>query len=106
MINPYDLGEIVENTQGIKIDDLVRKAKQAFRLQFIKSSFDVNNIQIQLTTSKTRFGGERVWFVCPKCKQKRGVLYLASSVMVCRKCLGLSYKKQRYKEMIESSSAS
>lgn len=40
-------------------------------------------------TSPT-YGGRRVWFLCPRCGRRRGVLYLGHRV-VCRKCLDLAY---------------
>jgi len=101
MINPYDLGKIVEGVQSVKIDDLVRKAKEEFKLQFIKSSLNLSGIDIQLTTSKTRFGGNRIWFLCPICQKKVGVIYKNPPFLGCRICLNLRYRKQRYKGMTE-----
>lgn len=101
MIKPNDLGKIVENVQSVKIDDLVRKAREEFKLQFIKSSLNLSGVNIQLTTSKTRFGGSRIWFICPICRKKRGVIYRDLSFLGCRICLNLKYRKQRYKGMME-----
>lgn len=101
MIKPNDLGKIAESVQSVKIDDLVSKAKGEFKLQFIKSSLNLDGIEIQLTTSKTRFGGNRIWFICPICQKKRGVIYKDSPFLGCRICLNLKYKQQRYKGMIE-----
>ena len=100
-IKPYDLGGIVENTQGVRIDDLVSKAKEQYKQELIKSTFNINGLDIQLTTSKTRFGGNRIWFICPICKNKKGVIY-TDPLLGCRVCLNLKYKKQRYKNMIEN----
>lgn len=101
MIKPYDLGEILENTQKVKIDDLVRRAKSEFKLQFIKSSVEMNGVNISLTSSKTRFGGLRLWFLCPNCNKRRGVLYSKNNKVACSICLGLKYRRQRYKGMVE-----
>lgn len=101
MIKPYDLGKIVEDTQSVKIDDLVARARSEFKLQFIKSSVNLSGIEIQLATTKTRFGGNRIWFVCPICQMKRGVIYKDTQFIGCRICLNLKYKKQRYKGMTE-----
>jgi hypothetical protein len=38
--------------------------------------------------------GERRWFVCPGCNERKGVLY-CSRYFRCRTCLGLSYPSQR-----------
>ena len=102
MIKPYDLGEILEYTPCLKIDDLVRKARNEFKVQFIKSSVDLNGMNISLISSKTRFGGSRLWFLCPKCNNRRGILYSKNNEVACRLCSGLKYINQRYKNMIES----
>ncbi len=36
------------------------------------------------------YGGQRVWFLCPRCGRRCGVLYLGQRV-ACRKCLDLAY---------------
>lgn len=102
MIKPYNLGEIVENVQSIKIDELVRKSREEFKLEFVKSSLNLGGKEIQLTSSKTRFDGNRIWFVCPICNKRSGTLYVKSSLVGCNTCLGLSYGKQRFKGMVEN----
>lgn len=102
MINPYDLGEIVENTPGVEINDLVHRAKDEFKAIFAKSKIDLNGTAVSMTSSQTRFGGLRLWFLCPKCNKRRGVLYLKDGEIACRICFGLKYKKQRYKGMMEA----
>jgi len=101
-INPYDLGGIVENTQSVRISDLLIQAKEKYKHDFIKSTFSLNGSDIQLATSKTRFSGNRIWFLCPICKGKKGVIF-TKPVLGCRICLNLIYKRQRYKDMIENS---
>jgi len=101
MIKPRNLGNIVENVQSVKIDDLIRKAREEFKLHFIKSSLNISGIEVQLATSKTRFGGNRIWLVCPLCQKKRGVIYKDPPFLGCRICLNLTYRKQRYKGMVE-----
>jgi len=100
MINPNNLGEIVENNQAIQIDDLVKKVNKRLKVELLKSEIEALGVHIQLTTSKTRFGGKRYWFLCPLCNKRRGVLYIRSNSVACRVCFGLKYKKQRYKGMI------
>ena len=92
MIKPYDLGKVVENVQSVKIDDLVRKAREKFKLQFIKSSLNLSGVEIQMTTSKTRFGGNRIWFICPICQKKKGIIYKDLTFLGCRDCLNLKYR--------------
>lgn len=102
MIKPYDLGKITENVRSIRIDDIVRQAKKEFKSQFIKSSLNLRGVEIQLTTTQTRFKGKRFWFICPICHKRRGVVYIDSGLLGCRVCLDLKYRKQRFKGMIES----
>jgi len=46
--------------------------------------------RIQLTTTPCHFGGDRYWFVCPKCRGRCGVLY----PYFCRKCSNGRYKSE------------
>jgi hypothetical protein len=41
-----------------------------------------------------RFGGERLWFVCPRCGRRVTTLYVADGEVVCRHCHGLRYASQ------------
>ena len=95
-INPYDLGKTTNSLRAVKIDDLVRKAKNEFKVQFVKSRLDINGEQLDVATTGTRFGGKRIWFICPICKGKRGVVY-TDPILGCRICLNLKYRKQMYK---------
>ena len=105
MIKPNDLGEIIENCQKIRIDDFVREVNKRLKKELLKSSIEVLGVTILLTTSKTRFGGIRYWFLCPLCNKRRGVSYSKSSKIGCRVCLGLKYRKQRYNGMVEIGSS-
>jgi hypothetical protein len=59
-------------------------------------------IKVELTTSKTYVGGVRYWFKC-LCGRRVGVLFVhpISNILGCRECLGLEYRKRRYKGMEE-----
>jgi hypothetical protein len=37
------------------------------------------------------FGGERLWFACPRCGRRCGVLYIGGRHFVCRRCMALPY---------------
>jgi hypothetical protein len=96
-LNPYDLGEnnLVEETQTIKIQDFIRQAQKQLKLAMIKSQIEATGgMGIELSATRTRFGGERLWFICPLCKRRAGCLYRGSgeAVLGCRKCLGLRYR--------------
>lgn len=103
-LTPYDLGtpQLVEQTQKININSLVRQVQKDVKMRLLEAQIEALGVDVGLTTSKTRFNGERIWFVCPVCEKRLGVIYRsASSKMGCRRCLGLQYKKQRFKGMVE-----
>lgn len=103
LINPSDLGvtRIVEWTQKVEINKLLRKANVELKKQLLQSSLDLNGTSVLLSYSKTRFGGHRAWFICPKCGNRVGTLYLLNNQVLCRICGNLKYKNQRYSGMIE-----
>ena len=106
MINPYDLGnfQLADTTQKISIDELVKQARRELKLRLVEAQIESYGITVKLTTSKTRFNSERLWFKCPVCLKRVGTLYRHSLKMVvaCRNCLNIKYRKQRYKGMVES----
>jgi hypothetical protein len=92
LINPNDLGDFnfpIHNRQCVRISELVRQASKEWKKTFVKSELSVLGVNINLTTSKTRFGGERLWFACPLCNRRAGSLYVDSSGhgVGCRACL-------------------
>jgi hypothetical protein len=105
MLKPYDLGNslVSENCHKIKVDDLVSVARQELKRRLVASQIEALGVEVSLTTSKTRFSGERIWFICPFCNLRRGTLYKhpTNQVLGCRVCLNLKYKKQRFKGMAE-----
>lgn len=106
MINPYDLGNLylADHSRKINVDDLVREATKELKLRLVQSQIETLGVPVKLTTTKTRFNGERLWFVCPSCDRRIHTLYQHpfSQDLGCRVCLGLAYSKQRFKGMIES----
>ncbi len=105
MIKPNDLGKInlVENCQKIEIDDLVRKANKEIKCRILQYQIEVLGYYLKLTTSHTRFNGERYWFLCPICSKRVGTIYKhpISNQVGCRSCLGIQYKRQIFKGMLE-----
>lgn len=106
MIKPYDFGKInlADVCQKIKIDDLVRVLKKDLKRKLITSQLNSLGYDINLVTSKTKFSGERIYFVCPNCNLRVGVIYKhpTLNILGCRTCLGIKYRKRRYKGMIEN----
>jgi len=105
VINQRDLGfsPIVENCQKISVDELVRKATKNLKKRLVEAQIEALEANVKLTTSRTMFGGERLWFACPLCAKRSGILYQhpIGGTIGCRNCLSLIYKKQRYKGMVE-----
>jgi hypothetical protein len=103
MINPYDLGEfnLLENCMRVSVDSLIKEASKGLKLKLILSKIEISGFAITLTTSCTRFGGTRLWFLCPLCKKRKGVLFKKDKYLGCRNCLRLKYRKQRFNRMIE-----
>lgn len=106
LIKPYDLGEfqITDYSQKININDLVVQAQKELKLRLVEAQIEALGVKITLSTSQTCFNGKRLWFVCPICNRRSGIMYQHSSreIIGCRSCLKLKYKKQRFKGMVES----
>ena len=103
-LKPNDLGKkyLVEDCQKISIVSFSREAKRKLKESFISSEIEMAGIKVELTTTKTYVGGVRYWFKCI-CGRRVGVLLIhpMSNTLGCRECLGLEYKKRRYKGMEE-----
>jgi len=102
-LNPNNLGLLVEECQKIKISDFLRKYKIELKKALIKSELEMMGLNIELTTSKTRYNGIRLWFKCPLCGRRIGILFQhpLTNQIGCRQCLNLEYRKRKYKGMIE-----
>ncbi len=107
-MKPNDLGKtfLVEECQRIEVNSFLRVAKLKLKDILISSELDAQGISVELITSKTGFGGTRYWFKCPSCQRRVGTLFVhaISQNLGCRRCLGLEYRKRRYKGMVENSS--
>lgn len=51
-------------------------------------------LPIMFETTPCHYGGERLWFSCPGCKRRVGVLFDYGSLFVCRHCCQLPYASQ------------
>lgn len=104
-MNPNDFGKklIVEQCQKININEFLKESKLKLGKSLLASTIEVQGLDLTLTGSKTGFGGVRYWFSCPNCNRRVGVLYkhALTGQLGCRLCLGLDYRKHRFKGMIE-----
>jgi hypothetical protein len=46
---------------------------------------------VEVTWTACPFGGERAWFVCPNCQNRRAVLYSVGGDFRCVRCEDLAY---------------
>ena len=94
---------MVEDCQKVAVQDLMRGYKAKLKEALARAQFGMLNENVLIMTSKTGRGGLRFWFMCPQCKRRVGVLlrHPAQDVLGCRQCLGLGYRAQRYRGMVE-----
>lgn len=104
-LTPNDFGTplTVETCPKIKIDDLLKQCREAFKESMITSQLKMMGVDIELIATETKFNGMRFWFKCPHCERRVGVLFKhpITETIGCRLCLHLHYRKQRYKGMAE-----
>ncbi len=59
------------------------------------------SLPIPLARTPCRYGGARVWFLCPgdddeePCDRRAAILYDLGPYLLCRRCCGLAYQSQR-----------
>ncbi len=103
MLSPYDLDKlfVLENCQKIRINDYIRQARNSLKKAIIEAQITADGQNITFTTSTSHLGGSRLWFECPACKSRVGIIYKnpINLQLMCRKCIGALYKKQRYPEL-------
>jgi hypothetical protein len=49
--------------------------------------------EVWLQRTRPHFGGERLWFLCPRCHRRCRILY-GGAYFYCRKCYRLGYESQ------------
>jgi len=54
-----------------------------------------NIATVWLDTTPLNFGGYRVWWICPHCNERAGLLYWQAQRWQCRKCAGLLHESTR-----------
>ncbi len=95
----------LEQCPRISVDSLIREVKKELKVSLLQSRLEAMGVRIELCSSDTRFNGKRIWFKCPICKSRVGVLFYhpISQLMGCRVCVGVDYKDRRFKGMAEQS---
>lgn len=109
-LNPNDLGKtfLVEECSKIRIEDFLKQYRGKLKKHILNSELEASGWHVEIATSQTHYNGTRLWFKCPLCGSRVGVLFRhpLHSAIGCRKCLKLEYRKRRYKGMIESKTLS
>ena len=67
--------------------------------QSINLSYAINGgaaltYRINLATSDCNYGGQRTWFICPRCHGRKAKLFLRNGRFACRTCQRLRYHSQ------------
>ena len=106
-IHNNNLGKkyLVEDCKNIRIDQVVRKAKKDLIITFIKGQIEIEGFDINVISHTLYHGGKRLWFECPLCNKRSGVIYRhpTKNIIGCRLCLDLDYQCRRFKGMVENS---
>jgi hypothetical protein len=55
--------------------------------------------EVHYTETATRFGGRRVWVLCPRCSRRCRVLFIGFGKIACRRCFRLRYQSQSLDQM-------
>lgn len=104
MSNDLGINSLVDSNRRVEINTFVRKIRHELKATLLTASVQSTGIKLDFVTSKTGFGGVRYWFKCPVCAKRVGTIFSTpnSHKLACRACLGLKYRKQRYKGMVEN----
>jgi len=104
-MTPNDLGKnfTVEDCERLPVYSFFKDFRTNLKKAALSSTLEVSQTKVSLAATPTRFGGFRLWFLCPHCERKIKVLLIHpfTGKVGCRGCLGLTYRKQRYKGMVE-----
>lgn len=88
-----------EPTGSIRYSSYQDYLSLSFRYQ--RYGEDWQQVEQHVTFDKTtcHFGGERLWFLCPRCSMRVAVLYVLNKFFLCRHCNQLPYSSQNDSEM-------
>jgi hypothetical protein len=66
----------------------------SFNVRFRGGDWELIEQRISFDRTPCYFGGERLWFLCPNCNKRVGVLYGVRKLFLCRHCYKLPYSSQ------------
>ncbi len=95
---------LAENCNKLEVNKLLREASKRVKIELIQSSISANGASLNLLSSQTGKGGERLWFECPLCLRRCGVLYEnpINQMLACRKCLKIKYLSNVHQRTFKS----
>lgn len=103
---PHDFGKklLVEECQIIELSALLETYRSQIKQAVISAEIQALGTPITLTTTKTPFGGTRLWFCCPNCGARAGklIVHPQNLLLGCRTCFKIDYRKHRYRGMVEA----
>ncbi len=103
-LTSYHLGKqiLVEQCERISVSSYLRKAKEKLAATLVAAEIKASGRSIELASSKTAFGGTRLWFKCPLCSLRAGMLFEhpLTREIGCRKCLELEYRSRSNKRAL------
>lgn len=67
----------------------------SFRSRFNGEEWESIKQTIWFDRTPCNYGGERLWFLCPRCDRRVGVLSGHGTLFLCRHCYQLSYRSQQ-----------
>ncbi|MBI2414374.1 hypothetical protein HYV31_00810 [candidate division WWE3 bacterium] len=96
---------LVDACPKITLKGVFDVAKDQLLTELMKRTANVAGFDVEFSSSSLAHGGKRLWFKCPICSSRAGVLYkhFLTQQVGCRTCLNLDYKSRRYKGMTENS---
>lgn len=71
----------------------LHSASTGLRLQYTLNG-EARSQHVPLTRTACQLGGDRPWFLCPRCGRRVAVLYLRASGFACRHCQKVTYASQ------------
>lgn len=81
-------------TWSNKSDISVLASDDHLTLQYAFNGGALCSYAVHLKQTPCNYGGQRVWFSCPKCQERKAKLFMKHGRFACRKCHRLRYHSQ------------
>jgi hypothetical protein len=62
--------------------------------RIIGDEFETGFGRVDVVRTPCHFGGTRPWFLCPRCRDRKAVLYIVGGAVMCRSCGKLRYRME------------